>query len=286
MISETKRGDEPTDEALALGAAQGDLAALEGLLTRLRGTIYNLALRMVHDPGDAEDVTQEVLVKIAGAIRSFEGRSRLRTWVYRITANHVANLRRRPAELEAGSFADFGAALDGMPDAEPPDPAPGVDAGLLLREVELSCTRGMLLCLSREQRLAFVLGTVLGVDSPVGGEAMEITAEHFRQLLSRARRDLFAFMHGQCGLVNRSNPCRCARKTRAFIEAGVVDPGRMQFEGESLERVEEEIPAIVDVVDELERSYARLFREQPFAAPKRADTVREAIRTARQAGLL
>jgi len=59
----------------------------------------------------------------------------------------------------------------------------------------------------------------LYADEPVavGGEVLEMTADNFRQCLARARRDLHSFMNGQCGLVNKDNPCRCPKKTRGFI---------------------------------------------------------------------
>ena len=58
---------------------------------------------------------------------------------------------------------------------------------------------------------------------------MSVTAENFRQKLARARRDLHQFMDDKCGLVNRANPCRCARKTRGFVKLGIVDPNRLVF---------------------------------------------------------
>src|SRR6266545_4230827 len=46
--------------------------------------------------------------------------------------------------------------------------------------------------------------------------------DNYRQKLARARRDLRNFMERQCGLINAANPCRCAKKTQAFIEAGYI----------------------------------------------------------------
>ena len=96
---------------------------------------------------------------------------------------------------------------------------------------------GMLLCLDRKQRLIFTLGEILGASDTVGGEVLEMTADNFRQCLARARRDLTSFMNNQCGLVNTNNPCRCPKKTRGFIEHGHVDPHRLLFAPEHVERV-------------------------------------------------
>ncbi len=56
-----------------------------------------------------------------------------------------------------------------------------------------------------------------------------MTPANFRQILSRARRDLYQYMNGSCSLVNPACTCRCARKTRGFLEKGMLDPGKLQF---------------------------------------------------------
>ena len=58
---------------------------------------------------------------------------------------------------------------------------------------------------------------------------MEESRDNFRQLLSLARRDLFQFMNDKCGLVNRANPCRCARKASGFMRNGWLDPKNQEF---------------------------------------------------------
>src|SRR4030095_98697 len=112
---------------------------------------------------------------------------------------------------------------DGAPDAELPDPrSVPADVQLLVDEARIGCTSAMLLCLDREQRLIYVLGEIFGVSDKIGSELLEITRENFRQKLARARRDLHNFMENKCGLVNKSNPCRCTKKTQAFMNAGYV----------------------------------------------------------------
>src|SRR5204863_725003 len=90
-------------------------------------------------------------------------------------------------------------------------------------------TTGMLLCLDRGQRLIYILGAIFEISDAVGAELLDISRDTFRQRLARARRDLHSFMNDKCGLVNRANPCRCAKKTRGFIEAGYVDPENLLF---------------------------------------------------------
>jgi hypothetical protein len=123
----------------------------------------------------------------------------------------------------------------------------------------------MLMCLDRRQRLAFVLGECLGVTDRVGAEILETTPDAFRQLLARARRDLYRFMNDQCGLVNAANPCRCAKKTRGFIARGWVDPDNLQFVGPRLVQIRSVAHERVHELAELDRRHAEVFRDQPFA---------------------
>ncbi len=226
----TEIDSDTADIDLVERSKNGDRAALEALILRHQAWIYNIAVRMVFHPQDAEEVTQEVLIKVITKLSTFQGESKFRTWLYRIAANHVLNMKRRSAEKKVTTFADYSAAIHGTPDLDLPDPkSVPVALPILVEEAKNGCTMGMLLCLDRKQRLIFTLGEILGASDTVGGEVLEMTADNFRQCLARARRDLHSFMNNQCGLVNKNNPCRCPKKTRGFIEQGHVDPHRLLF---------------------------------------------------------
>src|SRR5271156_3351204 len=172
------------DQALVMRTRSGDREALEHLIERHQGWIYNIAVRMLYHPQDAEDATQEILVKVLTRLSSFEGRSSFRTWLYRIVINHVLNMRRGRVEDPAISFRVYGEELDKTPDLDLPDPtATSPDTNLLVTEAMLSCTSGMLLCLDREQRLAYILGAIFAVSDTVAAEVLELTAANFRQRL-------------------------------------------------------------------------------------------------------
>jgi len=168
-----------SDNELVEQAKNGDRAALEKLVLRHQAWIYNIAVRMVFHPQDAEEVTQEVLVKVITKLSTFKGESKFRTWLYRIAANHVLNMKRRSAETKATTFADFGAAISRTPDLDLPDPKSiPVELPVLVEEAKNGCTMGMLLCLDRKQRLIFTLGEILGATDAVAGEVLEMTAEN------------------------------------------------------------------------------------------------------------
>ena|SRR5580765_3144941 len=107
-------GSDAVDIGLIEQAKNGDRAALEKLVLRHQAWIYNITVRMVFNPHDAEEVTQEVLIKFITKLTTFKGESRFRTWLYRIVANHVLNMRCRGAEAQ--TFADYGAAINATPD--------------------------------------------------------------------------------------------------------------------------------------------------------------------------
>ena len=262
--------DESMDSDLIGQATNGSRDALEKLILRHQAWIYNIAVRMVFHTQDAEEVTQEVLVKAITRLSTFKGESQFRTWLYRITANHVLNMRRRRGEAEVQTFSSYADAINDTPDLDLPDPKSlPVDVPLLVEEAKISCTTGMLFCLDRKQRLIFTLGEIFGASDVVGSEILEMSADNFRQSLSRARRDLYQFMYGQCGLVNPNNPCRCAKKTRGFIEAGHVDPDHLQFVPAHLRRITEAAEGVVRTIEKtLDEQSAAIFREQPFLEPK------------------
>lgn len=259
---------DPEDRALVRRAKSGDRAALEALIVRHQAWVYNIAIRMLYHPQDAEDATQEVLVKAVTALSSYEGRSSFRTWLYRIVVNHVLNTKRGRFEPPTMSFSCYAHGLDRTPELDLPDQnTVPVDVRLLVDEARLSCTAGMLLCLDREQRLIYILGEIFDVTDALGSELLEISRENFRQKLARARRDLYNFVNERCGLINRANPCRCAKKTRGFIQAGYVDPDSLLFARDRVKQINEIVPARAKAIATIDAQYADVFRQHPFYPP-------------------
>ena len=170
------------DDGPVRQAQSGDREALDELVQRHQSWIYNIAVRMLGHPHDAQDATQEILMKAIGGLRSFEERSSFRTWLYRIVVNHILNMKRGRLEPEAMTFSCYGHGLDATPDLDLADEhhAPA-DLRLLVDEARISCTSGMLLCLDRPQRMIYVLGEILGVPDTVGAELLEISPGNFRQ---------------------------------------------------------------------------------------------------------
>jgi RNA polymerase sigma factor (sigma-70 family) len=211
---------------MAANAVAGDRDALGRLCFSLQGQIYGLALRMLGHPQDAEDACQEILVQIATHLSQFRGRSQLSTWAYRIAARHLVRFRRSRAEVAETEVQQVADVIDMGLAATAPSAAPEGDARLLEEEVRLTCTQAMLLCLSRRERIAYLLGQVLGADDRTGARICGISAPAFRQRLSRARRLLEPLLAERCGLADQRNPCSCLRQAAA---KQLVGPIKVRF---------------------------------------------------------
>ncbi len=255
---------ELTLETLVEQAKEGNQGALEELVRRIQDRIYGLAVRMLWHPVDAEDATQEILIKVITHLSSFRQESAFTTWVYRVACNHLLTTRKRRAERQAVSFEQFGEQLEEGLAQEVMPMATEVERRLLVKEVKIGCMQGMLLCLDRNHRLAYILGEIFGLTSPEGANILEITPAAFRKRLSRARQRMSRFMQAKCGLVNRENACRCSRKLNYAIQKGWVEPTNLLFANHP---THSPILAQIQQVDELEQTVA-LFRSHPtYAAP-------------------
>jgi RNA polymerase sigma factor (sigma-70 family) len=251
------------DELISL-VKNGSKSALENLIKKHQHYIYNVALKFVLSPYDAEDITQEVLIKVITNLANFKGKSNFRTWLYRITFNHFLKLRKSSLENYITTFDNYGKELDNMQD-EALSPIEKTEMQLQIEDAKIGCMSGMLLCLDREQRIVYILGEIFGIDHKIGSEMLEISKDNFRQKLTRARKDLYNFMNQKCGLVNSQNPCRCDRKTKSFIKAGWVDKDKRKFNTSYLNLISEIAPAKLTELLEVEsRDYQTIFKNHPF----------------------
>ena len=257
---EPEGGGNAALEARVRRAQDGDAAALEDVIRTIQSDVYGLALRFLWHPEDAEDATQEILIRVATRLGGFRGDSAFRTWVYRVASNALINMKKGRAEVAELTVEEFSDDLaHGLSDDE--DPVGGeVGRALLLEEVKVGCTTAMLLCLDRPHRLAYVLGEIVGLDHRVASDVLEISPVNFRQRLSRARGQITRLMSRSCGLFDPSNACRCRRRLSSAVDLGRVDPERLLF-ASSLEkaRMFPEVLAEIRSLEEVDRAVA-LYR--------------------------
>lgn len=253
-----------TDKSLIESSLGGDKKALTTLIERHQPYIYNVAWKMVLNPDDAWDVTQDVLIKIITNLSQFQYRSSFRTWMYRIVCNHFLQMKKRKPEYALHSYEGFSKVMENIPDQEINE-VEREEYEEYVQETRLGCMSAMLLCLDREQRLIYILGAIFGIDHTVGADFLDISKDNYRKKLSRARKDLHNFMNRQCGLVNKNNPCRCPKKTKGFIQKGFVNKERMIFTRDYRQQIQEVVETkTTQLQDVLDDKYIELYQEHPY----------------------
>lgn len=253
----------PDIPSAVLDAARaGDPAAAEELLRGLQPMVHRLALSFFGCPHHADDATQEVLLKVVRGLAAFDGRSAVATWAYRIAVNTCIDMRRSRAEMTIRSDDDFAADLARQ---EPAAPTGEADRMVLIEEVRVGCTLAMLLCLGREDRLAYILGEIAGLDHRLASDLMGSTTAAFRKRLQRARERLVAVMRAHCGVFSTANPCRCQARISTAIARGRVDPARPLLAGTAEQA--RQVPDLMQRIRRLEevQRVAAIYASHPEA---------------------
>lgn len=225
--------------ALIDKATAGDRAALEAVLLSVQDLVFNLSLRMLGTFSDAEDATQDILLKVMTRLASFQKKSAFSTWVFRIAANHLINCKKHMFARYPLSFSYYGNDIESGNLQDAPDLTQGVEQAILADELKQSCTNVMLQCLDAESRCIFVLGTMFRLDSRMAGEILGMTPEAYRQRLSRARRKMADFLSAYCGAYG-GGACQCANRINYAIQNRRLDPGALDYtkaKGCSMEQV-------------------------------------------------
>jgi RNA polymerase sigma factor (sigma-70 family) len=252
-------------DRLARRAADGDRAALSELVREIQHPMYRLALRFLGNPVDAQDACQEILILIVTRLGTFEGRSRFSTWAYTVAVRSLLRTRKRLYESAVRGAEEYAAALDaGMGDVDPT--LEEVEYRLLSEEVRISCTYGMLLCLPRPQRAAYLLADVLGLNDGEGAEILDCSRDAFRQRVSRARRTIRFVIDNRCGLVDPANPCRCGRQIASGEAAGLLDRSRLPLARHPRKEAREWIEPVAKQLD-MVAAIGDLYRFDRFTAP-------------------
>jgi len=265
-------GDCSNDIDLIARSLKGDTGALEEIILRHQSWIYNIALTMTGDVHGAEDITQEVLIKVITKLSTYDShKAAFRTWLYRIVVNHIVNLKYNQKEKFFSEIVlsyNHGEHIDLHPDTRKSF-RPG--HALIAEETKTSCVLCILLCLSRMERIIFILGVLFDVTDRIGSEICGISRGNFRKILSRSRKKIFNFFDSNCSLLHENNPCTCAKQTDFLIRAGMIDIRDLAMNRDSFGAIQE---VLGDSVRDLESSYYEflaLFKGQPFF--KGPDTV-------------
>lgn len=174
-------------ETFVRKAVKGDKKALEKVVIQIQDLVYNLALRMLWHPEDAEDATQEILIKIITNLGSFKHNSNFKTWVFRLASNSLINFKQKSFQ-RALSFDQYKTQLNQGISSSVEYTSNETEQKLLVMEAKIGCSNAMLQCLNREGRLVYIIGEILEFNSKEGAKILDVTPENFRQKLSRARK--------------------------------------------------------------------------------------------------
>ena len=243
------------EELLALigKATAGDKESLETVILSVQDLVFNLSLRMLGTFPDAEDASQDILLKIITHLSSFKGESAFSTWVFRIAVNHLKNYQKHMFAKFPLSFEFYGDDIKNGKINDVPDLTQNVEKSILAEELKLSCTNVMLQCLDTESRCIFILGTMFKADSRIAGDILGITPEAYRQRLSRIRGKMADFLREYCGEYG-DGKCRCADRVNYAIQNHRINPAQLDFTSavpiDTLIEVKEAMENIDDISQE------------------------------------
>jgi RNA polymerase sigma-70 factor (ECF subfamily) len=171
----------PTDDALVAAAQAGDRDALDALLRRHIEMVHAVCTRLAGNPADGADATQEALIAIVRGLPRFDGRSSLRTWIYRVATNACLDeLRRRARRPTPGLPFDSS------------DDAPSLETEVS----ERMSIDAALADLPEDFRVAVVLRDVQGMDYAEIAEVLGVPLGTVRSRIARGRQGLAARLGG------------------------------------------------------------------------------------------
>ncbi len=254
-------------QALVNKATAGDKKALETLVTGVQDIVFNLSLRMLGTFADAEDATQDILLKMITHLSSFRGDSSFTTWVFSIAANHLKNYKKHMFARYPLNFEYYGDDIENGKVQDVPDLTQNVEKDVLAEELKMSCTNVMLQCLDTESRCIFILGTMFKIDSRIAGDILEMTPEAFRQRLSRIRRKMADFLGQYCGEYGGGR-CKCKDRVNYAIQSHRINPLQLDYTAAT----EISIQTMLDVknamedIDDLSQDFSFC---KPYQSPER-----------------
>lgn len=166
-------------------AVNGNADALEYLLLEINDFIFNLSLRMLGTISDAEDASQDILIKVVTNLSSFKQKSHFKTWVYRIATNYLIDYKKSMFSQYPLNFEFYENDIQSTLESKVKCSEENIEYS---HELKLSCTNVMLQCLSPEDRCIFILGTMFKMNSTYASELLAMSASTYRKRLSRCRK--------------------------------------------------------------------------------------------------
>jgi RNA polymerase sigma-70 factor (ECF subfamily) len=206
------------EAALVTRARGGDQAALEKLVEPWRPPLFGYIFRMVAQRQDAEDLLQDVLVRVMQSLPSFRGEARFKSWLFGI-ATHACldHLRhRRRWRVEAQLEGERRTLEDPAAGAQVVGTLTAPDFVFEIREHVAFCFACIARTLEPEEQAALMLKEVLGFTAEEAARIAELSEPVFRHRLSSARQKMTGAYDGLCQLINKTGMCAQCRGLRDF----------------------------------------------------------------------
>jgi RNA polymerase sigma-70 factor (ECF subfamily) len=189
------------DAALVRACQRGEPGALDALIRATYADVYALCRRMLANPDEAADATQEVYVRVTRSVLGFRGESAFGTWLHRVTVNVcLTALKRRTKARESGVAASYTPfAVPGDPRAEriaadAPDPAEYAERADLAARCEAAVAQ-----LPEDARTVVVLRDVEGLSTKEVAKLLDVSETVVKVRLSRAHARLRAMVSDESG---------------------------------------------------------------------------------------
>ncbi len=236
-------------------ATAGDKQALETVVLSIQDLVFNLSLRMLGTFPDAEDASQDILLKVITHLSSFKQESSFSTWVFSIAVNHLKNYKKHVFAKYPLSFEFYGDDIVNGKIDDVPDLTQDVERSILAEELKYSCTNVLLQCLDPDSRCVFILGTMFKVDSRIAGDILGISPEAYRQRLSRVRKKVAGFLSEYCGEYGEGS-CRCVDRVDYAIQNRRISPQHLDFASAKPIEGVAEVKAAMEEIDEYSQQFA------------------------------
>lgn len=178
------------DAAIMLELKAGNMAAFDVLISKYRKSIINFMYRMTRNQAVAEELTQEVFLRVYRSRETYRAEARFSTWLYRIATNLGVNHARDTRHERAAStvYLDESDAETGTtPDVA--DQTPGAESNLIRRE-RMAAIREHVVALPERQRMAVLMHKYEGMDYKQIGEVLKLSESATKSLLFRAYQTL------------------------------------------------------------------------------------------------
>ncbi len=237
---------------------------INSLVERHSERVFNLAFRVTGNRQDAEDVVQETFLRVFQGLPGFRGESDISTWIHRIALNASLQVKRK---LDASYLDSLDEKIEAFRDEIPAeaqswfdDPDKSLYLQALLTEVNQGCLHFMAFRLTDEQRIPYVMYTILRFTYGEIAEVLEVSENVVRARLHRAHAALEKFFRSRCQWLNPEHPS-CTCKSRVGF-ALAYDPellGRVRLKA----RATASDPAFVEFLKQQVSEVSEMYRGLP-----------------------